>query len=303
MPGPRRNLPSLGALATFEAAARLGSFTLAAGELGVTQAAVSRQIKQLEGDLGVALFLRAHRRVTLTEAGTALAAAVSASFSRMAEAVDTLRQPQRAASVTVGATLAFSHFWLLPRLPAFRRAHPTVNLRLIAQDPPFDLRHDRIDVLLHYGTPPFTRAQSLATLQEEVFPVCSSGFRDRHGAVEGEALLNLPLIGLDWTLPNWLRWPDWARQAGLARAPAAPSLSFNHYTDAIHAAMEGEGVALGWAAVLSDLLADGRLVRLGPQSVTPPEQHHLLLPEGRAPSAATQAFVDWLAQRFAKGDA
>ena len=132
MPNLRRSIPSMSALATFEAAARLSSFTNAAAELGVTQAAVSRQIKLLEDDLNIRLFVRANRRVVLTAEGAALATNVSNAFGSMAEMIETIRQPVAENVVQIGASLAFSHFWILPRLTAFRFQHPEIKLKLIA---------------------------------------------------------------------------------------------------------------------------------------------------------------------------
>lgn len=300
MAGLRRSIPALGALATFEAAARLGGFTLAAAELGVTQAAVSRTIKLLEQDLNVRLFLRAHRKVTLTEPGEQLAQAVFGAFARMAETIETIRQPVQPHTVRVGATVAFAHFWLLPRLPQFRAAYPWVNLRLVAEDAPTKPPHDRLDVILAYGTPPFAMATSVQSCAEEVFAVCSPAFAARHAAhLARHGIAGLPLIGLDWVDPSWMTWKSWAMAVGLGLTPGASGLSFNHYTDAISAAVNGEGIVLGWGTLLSDLLADGRLVRAGDKSIVPAEHYHVLLPGLRPPTAATRHFVAWLSDQFA----
>jgi DNA-binding transcriptional LysR family regulator len=299
----RRSIPSLTALATFEAAARLQSFTRAAEELGVTQAAVSRQIKLLEHDLNTALFLRAHRRVEATPAGAALASTVTTAFTRITEMAETLRQPHLSDSVTLGVTLAFSHFWLLPRLAEFRALHPDIKLKLVADDQATDLRRDTLDLAIRFGKPPFDDGISVALKRDEAFPVCSPSLLKRLGLDASSAdIVSMPLIASDPLVPSWLTWRSWAKLAGyspqLERASDASRLRFNHYTDAFHAAMNGEGVALGWAALISDYLNDGRLVRLGVQSVIPDEQHHLLVPLGRKPNAATSAFIEWISNRF-----
>lgn len=299
----RRSISSLSALASFEAAARLESFTLAAGELGVTQAAVSRQIKLLETELNISLFSRAHRKVTLTPAGAALAAAVTSSFGRMAEMIETIRQPVVPNTVTIGATLAFSHLWLLPRLAEFRQQHPEINLKLIADDNPTDLRRDRLDAAIRYGQPPFADGETVASHAEEVFPVCSPKLLKRmHVKADIEDIASLPLIASDAVHPSWLNWRSWARQAGLGpelgKASDRSRLRFNHYTDTIQAAMNGEGVALGWARLISTPLREGRLIALGSCRVRPHEEHHVLLPTGRLPSPAVNTFVDWLKERF-----
>jgi DNA-binding transcriptional LysR family regulator len=299
----RRSVQSIGSLATFEAAARLGGFTLAASELGVSQAAVSRQIKALETDLGTPLFLRAHRRVTLTPAGEALAAVVTKAFAEVAEAVDTLRHPTAPGTVTIGASLAFSHFWLLPRLPAFRAAHPGIRLRLVAEDGASDLRRDRLDMAVRYGNPPFEGAITHASLPDQVYAVCSPGFYAAHALGPPERLSQVPILASDWLDPTWLTWRQWARAAGLGpdlgRSSDLSHLRFNHYTDTVQAAVDGQGLALGWAQVLAGHLADGRLVHAGGPTVTPVERHHLILPADRAPSSAAGQVLDWLRAGFA----
>jgi len=300
----RRSVSSISALATFEAAARLGGFTLAAEELGVSQAAVSRQVKLLERELNTPLFIRAHRRVILTPAGETLAAAVTAGFDRMTEAIQTIRQPHLPGLVTIGGTLAFCHFWLMPRLPAFRAAHPDIRLRLVAEDAVSDLRRDRLDVAVRYGRPPFDDAVLVSSHSCRVFPVCAPGLRDRAGGCDSpESLAHMPLIASDWADPAWLSWRNFARMAGLgpalARMADLSRLRVNHYADTIHAAIAGEGVALGWSLLLGDMLGDGRLVSIGGVSVTPAEGYHLLTPAGRPATAATQVFLDWATARLA----
>lgn len=289
MAGFRRSVSSLSALATFEAAARLLGFTRAADELGVTQAAVSRQIKLLEAELNIPLFTRSHRRVELTPAGHVLARALTGSFDQISEALDTIRRPLQAKTVTVGATLGFMHFWLLPRLPAFRAAHPDVQLRLVSQDTGFDLRSDQVDLLLYYGKPPIDGGRSVACIRDQVFPVASPALAEYDVPID-----KLPLIGCEWVEPSWLSWRRWAQMAELGPLRKANSLRFTQYTDAIYAAIGGEGAALGWSSLVAPLLEDGRLVRLGTHVVQPEEAHHLLVPTMRAQSNAAKTLTTWL---------
>ncbi|MDO5614018.1 MAG: LysR substrate-binding domain-containing protein [Paracoccus sp. (in: a-proteobacteria)] len=298
----RRSLPSLAALSTFEAAARLGSFTQAAAELGVTQAAVSRQIKLLEQDLNTSLFTRAHKRVVLTPPGTALAATVSLSFTNMAEMIDTIRRPASSDTVAVAATLGFTHFWILPRLAEFRETHPQIKLKLVAEDGITDLRRDRLDVAIRYGRAPFPQATSLASRADRVFPVCSPALRDKLSLGDAPDLARLPLIASDTVNPSWLTWRSWAQRVGLGgdlgRASDRSGLRFNHYTDSIHAAVNGEGVALGWETLISSHLAEGRLIPLGQHSLTTEERYHVIIPADSVPTPQAQAFLDWLIARL-----
>lgn len=302
----RRSIPSMSALATFEAAARLTSFTLAAFELGVTQAAVSRQIKLLEDDLNTRLFIRANRRVSLTKEGAALAATVSGAFNNMAVMIETIRRPLSLDTVTVGASLAFSHFWILPRLAGFRAAHPEIKLKLVADDSVTDLRHDRLDVAVRFGRPPFRDAISIASLEDSVFPVCSPKLLNTHGkSLETTNLLQLPLIASDTVNPTWLTWRTWAQGVGLGpeigKASDLSRLRFNHYTDTIQAAVNGEGVALGWAALLKGHLEEGRLIQIRGNTLTLDDSYHLLVPLGRDSSASAGIFIEWMADFFSRG--
>lgn len=299
----RRNLPTLNLLSTFESAARLGSFTLAAAELGVTQAAVSQQIKVLEQELNKALFVRAHRRVALTPAGTALAQAVGGAFARMSEMIDTLRQPEVPDTVSIGLTLAFNQFWLMPRLPDFRARFPHVRLRLVADDTPMDLRQARLDVAIRYGKPPFEDAISHADRAERAFPVASPALLARLGIAAADAdLLHMPLIASDIVNPAWMPWRQWAKALrlgpALGRASDHSRLRFNHYSDTVQAALNGEGVTMGWDVLLEDILREGRLVRLGSDSVVPEERYHVVTPVGREPTSAVRIFLDWMVERL-----
>jgi DNA-binding transcriptional LysR family regulator len=219
------------------------------------------------------------------------------------ETIEAIRRPEVDDTVIVGATLAFSHFWLVPRLPAFRAAHPGIKLRLISEDAGFDLRQGRLDVVVRYGEPPFADAVSLASMSDEVFPVCSPSCLGSDGPpADLGGILALPLIGLEWMDPAWLSWPRWAAQACLGDVSIRSDLRFNHYTDAIYAAINGEGVVLGWRRLISGLLGDRRLVRLGDAVAVPVERYHVLWPSGRKPTPATRTFTDWIVSEFG-GDA
>lgn len=296
----RRSVPSVGALVAFEAAARRGGFTAAARELGVTQAAISRHVRGLEADLRAPLFLREGRGVTLTAAGRVLAATLSDSFERIADALEVIRQPGGPRTLAIGATLAVSSFWLLPRLPAFRAAHPDAALRVMSQDEPFDLREGGCEVCLRYGTGPWPDGESVASAAAEIFPVCSPAFlAGLGGPVEPARLAALPLIANEARDPSWTGWEGWLAAAGVTARPPRPALRFSHYSDCVYAAIAGEGVALGWRLLLDRPLADGRLTRLCAFSVTPEARFHLVAAPGAARDPLLGRLVDWLAAEIA----
>jgi DNA-binding transcriptional LysR family regulator len=296
----RRSISSIPSLATFEAAARLGSFTLAARELGVTQAAVSRQIRLLESDLNRQLFQRSHRHVELTRAGQVLAASVTMGFDRITETIEELREDRLAGTVTLGATLAFSHFWLLPRLTSFRRTHPDVKMRLISQNNPFDFRRDGVQIAIRYGHPPFPGTRVVASFSDRISPVCSPAFRDQVGPItDDREIFNLPLITVDWADPTWTTWGSWTEGAGFGRQELRYALRFSHYTDAIYAAMSGEGVALAWERLLHRQISEGQLVRLGSASMDPEDGYHAVIAEGADLDEDAQQIINWIAEEFA----
>ncbi|WP_162409526.1 LysR substrate-binding domain-containing protein [Acuticoccus sediminis] len=295
----RRSVPSLGALAAFEAAARLEGFTKAAGELGVTQAAISRQIRALETDLGKPLFVRGNRQVELTAAGRLLAEAVSESFTRMAAAIDEIREGRDVSTLTVSTSLAFSHFWLLPRLPSFRVAHPDVKLSVLSSDYAVDLRLGEADVAIRYGKPPFRDGYSVACLEEIAYPVASPSLVEAlPDRVDKELLTTLPLIEAEPRERQWLSWPKWFSLAGIDATPRRGVMTFNHYSDAVYAAITGEGVIVGWHQLLQRPLTDGRLTRIGTTSVKTEEGHHVVVASDKLDHTPVDAFVDWITAGF-----
>lgn len=302
MPSLRHSLPSLSALICFEAAARLGGFTAAARELGVTQAAVSRRIHQLETDLRTKLFIRAHRRVELTSTGTVLAMAVARAFDGIGDAIDVIRPAERTAPANllmIGASLAVSHFWLTPRLPEFRAAHPDVAVRIVSQDLPIDLRDRTVDVVLRYGTPPFADGEVLASMPDEVVPVCSPALRESVAHLPfPENVLALPRILAEAHDATWMTWRRWFVAMGLGRIDAPSALQFNHHSDAIYAAIDGLGVALGWTKLVERALTDGRLVRLCEESIRPAQTYNLVVPPGAAARPTVAAFADWIGEKM-----
>ena len=295
MPHPiRRSVPSLTALVAFEAAGRRENFTQAAAELGVSQAAVSRQIAALEADLGVALFARANRRVRLTVGGQALYNAVKGGFDGIADTIAQLRASH--VDLTVSVSVAFGHFCLLPILSSFRAAAPQIGVRVISED---DWRapHDRtIDLAIRYGRPPFDGMSIVGSLTETVVPVCAPEISTRLGGVSINDLLrqtDVALIESAAPEPSWLNWSQWVSQCGLGKNSVQAGLNFTSYSDAAYAAMAGQGVLLGWTGLLDRPLADGRLVELDLPRLTPEERHYALVPERRQPSRAVEAFAQW----------
>lgn len=279
----------------FDAVARHLSITRAADELNLTQAAVSRKIRGLEDNLGVTLFRRLHRSLRLTAEGERLHAAVSGSLWRIAETAEGLREQGGPAQVSISATIAFSTFWLMPRLSSFRAQYPDTELRLTAGDHRIDVESEGVDAAIRYGVGPWRGLASERLLEEEVFPVCSPGFFARNPEIFTPAdLRNHPLLHLDVTYRNWVDWGDWFRAFGLEAPPVKRGLRFNTYTLLIQAATAGEGVALGWRNLVEEFIEAGTLVRPIDSSLTTNGGYHVIWPESTEPTPELTCFIDWL---------
>lgn len=278
-------------LAVFAAAARRVSFTAAAAELGVTQSAVSQQVRLLEERLGRALFRRLPRGLVLTDEGRALLPLVEEALARLSEGVADLFGRPGEGRVVLRGTAGFQRFWLLPRLPAFRRAHPTVRLRLVTANwaepqPPAGID---LEVRLGLGDWPGLTATRLT--RDRLLPVTAPTVAARLtelGALAGETLIQ--------TIGFREGWPAWLAAAGLPALRPAGLLEVDTAVTALALAEAGEGVALGRSGFLEEGLAAGRLAAPFALSLPSAEGFWLLRPAGRRLSPAAQVLADWLAR-------
>lgn len=297
--GYRRLIPSLTALVEFEAVARLSSFTLAANELGVTQAAVSRQVRFLEESLGVRLFHRLHRSIKLTGEGEALYFVVAESMQRIAGVYDRLSNGGEEQELVLATTAAFSHFRVLPRLPELKRIQPQLKLRLTTTMFTADLRHNEVDIAVRYGNGTWRDGTSSLLFDEEVFPVCSPAWLEANASPQSLAeLAKAQLIGSDSTSEGWMGWEAWFDAAGFRPPRLQYALRCSLYTDAIEAARHGQGIALGWRRLLTGLLDAGELVRITEASVKVRDAYFVVIPHGHTITPATSSVIEWL-----RGDA
>lgn len=213
--GYRRLIPSMTALLEFEAVARLASFTLAAQELGVTQAAVSKQIRLLEDTLGTKLFHRLHRAIKLTHEGYILHLVVAESIHRMASVFDKIAEGIGEQEITIACTEAFSHLRILPRLIALRTLQPKLKLRLMTQQVSPSSYRDDVDLAIRFGNGKWEDGSSVFLFDEEVFPVCSPAWLAANPAPSSITdFLDTALIDSDSTLEGWMTWNRWCRELG-----------------------------------------------------------------------------------------
>lgn len=284
-----RHLPPLAAVRVFEAAARHENFTAAAAELGMTQAAVSYQIRLLEDRLGLPLFRREKRRVALTEAGRRAAAA----STRALDAIDTAFSQLKAedeGTLTISAPQTFANAWLAWRLGGFQMGHPDMAVRLLVDDALSDFATDALDVAIRAGRGPWDGLHADRLITNDFTPMCSPGFLKRRGRVQPADLAGLPIISPD--NPNW---SIWLGQAGVSiPAVARPGVSMTSQGNDGNAAMAGQGVAMLTPFFWRQDLADRRLVRLFDQVSTDDRAYWLVVPDYRRHVPKIKRFRDWL---------
>ena len=285
-------LPSIGALVAFESAARHGSFTRAAAELNLTQGAISRQIRQLEAQLGTALFRRIRQRVTLSDGGRAYLADVR----QMLDALEVATQ--RAMAYADGANVlklavppTFSASWLADRLPTFIAEHPGITINCAMRLPWFDYGTETFDCAIYSGPPTLPGLVAQPLIETEVVPVCSPGLRTANRVHAASALARVPLLH---QTNQPAAWADWFTAAGVDPPARLPGPRFEHIAMLTRAAVAGLGVALVPACLVEDELASGRLRALLPESPRNRLVFYLAVPETKQAQPAIRAFVDWI---------
>ena len=287
-----RHIPPLPAVRVFEAAARHENFTSAASELGMTQAAVSYQIRLLEERLGLPLFVRSKRRVSLTDAGRAAAQQVSRAFDTLDAAFARLRSEDET-MLTISTTQTFATTWFAWRLGGFQMAHPNMAVRLLTTESLTDFVTDEVDVAVRAG-----REAAWPGLDAELLfrvnftPMCSPDFLARHGGrLEPADLLRLPLIS-----PHDVWWPHWLREAGIDVPDGAirPGVRLDSQADEGNAAIAGQGLAILTPFLWRMDLAQGRLVRPFEQLSSRGYGYWLVYPEHRRNVTKIKRFREWL---------
>lgn len=293
-PHSETRLPSLNALRAFAVAGRHLSFTRAAAELHVTQGAVSRLVKQLEADLGVALVRRGPRGLQLTEAGAAYLPALSDAFERLGAAtrlVARAGRPSNRLAITTLPTLAMR--WFMPRLAEFQRRHPEIAVDVTSADRPVDFAAEPVDVGIRYGTgdwPADLAAEFL--IPETVILVASPALLRGHPVRRTEDVRRHVLLTHS-TRPD--AWPEWFRSAGLKPPATIRGPAFEHFFMSIEAAVNGLGLALVPDFYVAGELREGRLIEPLPgQRVQRRGGYYLLHLRGREREPAIRAFRDWL---------
>jgi LysR family transcriptional regulator, glycine cleavage system transcriptional activator len=287
-------LPSLNGLRAFEAAARHLSFTQAAAELNVTQTAISHQIKRLEEELGIRLFIRQNRALSLTAEAKEYLPGIRAAFNDLRLATDRLLRRDDGHVLTVSTLASLAAKWLLPRLSAFQETHPGIDVRITTSTALVDFRNDGVDAAIRYGRGQWPGLRADWLMADQLFPVCSPAL------LTGKKPLRKPEDLADHVLLHTSSYNDddwrlWLTAAGLpANLSKQPGITFDMVFMTIQAAIDGFGVAMGRTSYVKDDIAKGSLVV--PFEITLPTDagFYLVSPEGRADSPKLSAFRNWL---------
>lgn len=301
-----RLLPGTRALRTFEAAARHLNFTRAADELGLTPAAVSHQVKEIEEQLELVLFTRTSRTMRLTEAGNVL-------FEASIDALDLLnRAVSRARKVTRGTALLkvtldaqFATKWLMRRVDDFRHQKPGIELRFDITYDVRDFERDDVDIGIRFGTGKYAGLCAHRLFDNIIIPVCSPGLLTSGPPLrEPRDLFNHTLAHIEWARQGvtWPNWRMWMAAAGISDFDDSRTIVFRNSTDAVQAAIEGNAVALADFAMVANDLSEGRLVqpfelglRVGAEFA-----YFLVYPESTADDPRIVAFREWILEEVAR---
>ncbi|WP_259781122.1 transcriptional regulator GcvA [Aestuariispira ectoiniformans] len=296
-----RRLPPLNTLRAFEAAARHLSFTRAADELFVTQAAISHQIKTLETALGVQLFKRLNRALMLTEEGQVFLPAVRDALRTLMAGVDKLREQETSGALTVSVMPSFAASWLVPRLGKFHSTYPDIDLRISASFEPVDFDRDTVDVAIRWGRGNYPGLASVRFMTEDIFPVCSPKLlEDSEHPLKEPGDLKYHTLLHDEMETDWRTWLIAANVKGV---DPNRGVSFNFSDMVLQAAVDGQGVALGRSFLARDALQMGLLVRPFDLSLPGEFAYHFVCPEQSFDRPKVKVFRDWLFNEAAAAEA
>jgi LysR family glycine cleavage system transcriptional activator len=284
------------ALRAFEAAARYLSFTKAADELNVTQAAVSHRVKTLEQHLGVPLFRRFNRRLELTYAGQLYLPSLRTALDMLGAAANQISARETKASIKVSVLLSFATKWLLPRLPWFREMHPGIDVLVTAEDRLVKFGRDDADMAIRLGPGPYPGLRADRLMDDEIAPVCSPALLDGPNPLRAPADLKHHTLLHDTASfgDEPLGWTHWLDQAGVSHIDSSLGPGFNLWGMLIDAAVAGQGVALVRAALAHDDIEAGLLVQpFGPALPSNNAYWVVSLPDV-ADQSNVRKFRDWL---------
>lgn len=293
---------SVGLLRAFEAVARHRNYRLAAGELALTQSAVSRQIQTFEEELGVKLFVRHTRAVELTSHGIELQACVGNLLNQLDLTVRQIRHKASRKTVSITTFASLASMWLIPRLEMFQRAHPEIDIRIEASDTPLDLETAGIDIALRYGPAARMPAHAMRLFGEQLTPMASPWLLNNSPPVrDAQDLKNFTLIesiDASHTHLDWLTWQRWLESRQVTGLQPKRWLHFNYAYQMVQAAMSGQGVVLARLPMVAESLANGDLLEVLPQGrIESPMGYWLIMNAHSTQRPEIDNFSAWLKEQ------
>lgn len=286
-------------LYAFDLVARNGNFTGAAESLGLTQSAMSQRIRALETELGIVLFKREHRGVSLTNEGVRLMKTIRPSMTQMEQAVSRLQVQKSKPRVRISADFSFATFWLLPRLAHLRsELGDEIEIQILASQSPQQVNGDDCDIAIHVGPLGKMMANDILLLKERVTPVCSPKYLEQHGsALEPHDLLQHQLLSLSKPeQAQWQTWHDWFNAMDVKGEREQNYVSFNNYDMVTQSAMAGHGVALGWLGLIDQVVENGLLVKMMDR-VVESEAGHIMSRDYTNSSTGPKRVFEWIADQ------
>jgi LysR family glycine cleavage system transcriptional activator len=299
-------IPGTRALRTLEAAGRHLNFTRAADELGLTPAAVSYQIKEIEDQLGLVLFTRTSRSIRPTKAGELVLEAAAEALDVLARAVARARRMERGGSqLRLSADAQFAAKWLMRRVESFREAHPDIELRFDISSDLRDFEQDDVDVAVRFGAGKYAGLTAHRLFDDVLGPVCSPMLlRSGPPIRKPRDLLNYTLAHIEWSRQGitWPNWPMWMAAAGVEDFDDSRTVVFGTSSELLQAALEGSAVVLAESAMVAGDLAEGRLVQPLELSLrlAPEFAYFLVYPQNATDDPRIAAFRDWILAEAAK---
>lgn len=276
-----RGLPPLKALRVFEACIRLGTFTAAARELNVGQPAISHQIQALENDLGLTLFERNGGITHPTAEALAYHTRIAAALTDIATATRSLRARANGPSLTLGTYPGLAMFWLMPKLANLRSSDSELSVRVVTAERDEHISLDSVDCAILFGDGRWNGWEARMLIPEVVVPVAAPSVAAKLASLSREGIFaNGPLIHLEDPERRWFNWDDWKALRAPNATVASAGINVSNHGIAIHEALMGHGVALGWRGVIDELVSNGLLVELDPEPLTSERGYYLVAPEG-----------------------
>lgn len=292
----KSSLPPLDYLLAFEAAAKSQSFVGASKELNISETAISRKVRLLELHYNVPLFLRGHRSISLTPQGVSFLARIHPALQSLREASRKIVVEHKDKPVTLAATNSVAALWLMPRLHRFNSQNKHVKIMLVASDRDEECLSEQVDLAILRGDGNWPGYQAHFLFGETVFPVCSPEYlKANPQARDLSKLPRLDLIAVASKHPEWMTWQGWFAEIGKSNVEPEQAALFNTYPMAVQAAVDGLGVALGWAHLVDPLLEQGKLVRpMDDFKIRTQSGYYLLRSESAKAFNECQIVEDWL---------